>query len=225
MSMRRDAATAVVLFTGDVRREERRKHLPRRLLSTVHADIAREVRRAGPCDLFVCGSATEVTTVAGIFAAGSRPVAEQISTALASLFAGGYESVIVIAGDVAALQARHIARASRQLRGGERRAVIGPCRDGGFYLAGFNRCPDIDWDALPWFGATIAAALSVALANDGFAVEQIQTLDDIDSLGDARRIGVDLLHVTQVVMHERVAPVRRVAFAHAMHRRPPPPAA
>ena len=222
--MRRDAATAVILFTGDVRREERRKHLPRRLLATLHAAIAREVRRASACDLFVCGHAPEVPNVRGTFAAGARPVAEQVATALATLFADGYERVIVIAGDVAALHARHIAAASQQLRGDDARAVIGPCGDGGFYLAAFNRRPDLDWDALPWFGNSIADALSGALANDGFAVAQIETLDDIDSVGDAHRLAPNFGNAI-VVTRARLAPVRRLALTPSMQRRPPPLAA
>lgn len=223
MTMRRDAATAVVLFTGDVRREARRKHLPRYLLATLHTGIAREVRRAA-CDLFVCGSTPAATNVAGTFEAGRRPVPEQIATALAALFGGGYDRVIVIAGDVAALHARHVAHASRQLHVAGRRAVVGPCRDGGFYLAGFNRRPDLDWNALPWFGATIAAELSAALSDDGFAVEQVATLDDIDSLGDARRVASHLLGTPPPLFTRRAAPVRRLAITPATRRRPPPPA-
>jgi glycosyltransferase A (GT-A) superfamily protein (DUF2064 family) len=232
MTMRRDAATAVILFTGDVRREERRKRLPRRLLATIHAGVAREVRRAAGCDLFVCGSAHGVTNVSGTFVAGTRPLAEQISTALGTLFGAGYESVIVIAGDVAALHARHVAGAARQLRGDSRRAVVGPCRDGGFYLAGFNQQPTLDWNALPWFGATVAAELSKALSCDAFAVEELESLDDVDDLADAQRITADRrlriraailssLGTMPSVAEHSTAPGRPPVHAPA-HRRPPP---
>ena len=235
--MRRDAATAVILFTGDVRREERRKRLPRHLLATIHATVEREVRRAVGCDLFVCGSTRGVTNVSGTFVAGARPVGEQISTALATLFAHGYERVIVIAGDVAALQARHVAAASRQLRCDGRRAAVGPCRDGGFYLAGFNQQPELDWNVLPWFGATVATELSLALSGDAFEVEELESLDDVDDLADAERVAADRtlrLRATLLSLlntapphreNVRVSPVRHLALTPATRRRPPPLAA
>lgn len=232
--MRRET-TAVVLFTGDVRREERRKRLPRRLLTAIHADVEREVGRAIACDLFVCGDQGGVTGLAGIFPAGGMPVAAQIAGTLAALFGSGYEQVLVIAGDVASLRARHVAEASRHLRERPGQAVIGPCRDGGFYLAGFNQAPELDWSALPWFGPTIGDELTGALSTAGFAVEQLETLDDIDSPGDARRVAADRslrihalmrsLLCAPLAMAVRVTPVRSQALVPALRRRPPPLAA
>jgi glycosyltransferase A (GT-A) superfamily protein (DUF2064 family) len=235
--MRRDGTTAVILFTGDVRREERRKQLPRRLLASIHTSIANEVRRAASCDLYVCGSAPRLPHVRGTFPAGARPVAEQISTALATLFDAGYARVIVLAGDVAALHARHVAAATRHLRGSDRRAVLGPCRDGGFYLAAFNQRPDLEWDALPWFSGTVASELSRALTDDGFALDELERLDDVDDVADAHRIAADrALRLRALILsilrgqllpreQPRVAPVRRLTLTPAMRRRPPPLAA
>jgi glycosyltransferase A (GT-A) superfamily protein (DUF2064 family) len=216
--MRNGCRTAVLLFTGDTRREERRKRLPRRLLATMHARIARIAGTAG--DLFVCGDARDLPFVRGTFEA-TGTIAEQVSRAVDAVLACGYTRVMLLAGDVAGLEARHLAAAERVLAVDARRAVIGACRDGGFYLAAFNAEPRLNWHALPWFGATIAAELTSRLANDGFTVAQLDMLDDIDDLEDARRVVPSLL-VVQSFDIPAFTPLATPVYA-PLHRRPPPP--
>ena len=233
--MRSGSSTAVVLFTGDVRREERRKSLPRRCLAAMHASLARQVRLAGSCDLFVAGKGSDLPGVRAMVRGEGSDIASQVSTAVATMFANGYRSVIVLAGDVAGFTPRHLSAAIALLRRSSRGAVIGRCRDGGFYLAGFNANPGVDWRALPWFRPEISAALRVGLEQDSFAVAELGTLDDIDSIDDLRRAAHDrslneratalsLLHASPFVATARTAPLLQLSVAPAVRRRPPPAA-
>lgn len=217
-SMQDGGRTAVILFTGDSRREERRKRLPRRLLSTMHAGIARIA--GGACDLFVCGDAHRLPFVRGTFAAEGS-LGEQVTRVVDAVLVRGYANVMLLAGDVVGFRERHLAEALRLLSESARRAVIGRCRDGGFYLAAFNSKARIDWDALPWFGATVAVDLEMRLAADGFAVAQLDMLEDIDDIADARRILPSLPPAIPGCAVATFLPVLDPSYA-PLYRRPPP---
>lgn len=217
--MRNGCRTAVILFTGDARREERRKRLPRRLLATMHADLARIAGAAG--DLFVCGDAHGLGSVRGTFDADGS-LAQQVSRAVDAVLACGYTNVMLLAGDVAGLRSRHLAEADRLLRGNARSAVIGRCRDGGFYLAAFNAEPRLNWHAMPWFGETIAADLAARLGADGFEVAELDVLEDIDDIAVARRLVPWLIVTIPTFEATTFLPALAPTYA-PLHRRPPPP--
>ena len=69
-----------------------------------------------------------------------------------------------------------------------RRAAIGFSGDGGFYAAGFSQSPDLDWARLLHDRPNAGAALTEALRADGFVVEELPPVDDIDTRADAERL-------------------------------------
>jgi len=179
--------TAVVLFTGDVRREERRKNLPRRFLAALHASVAGGVASLDGCDLFVRGDDRGLPNVCERFDARG-PVSDQVSEIVALLFERGYARVVLLAGDVCRFAPKLLADSIATLKDTAPRAVIGRSGDGGFYLAGFNRRPDIAWHALPWFQPTIAERLEEELQVHGFELTRAPDVDDIDARDDAERL-------------------------------------
>ena len=114
-------------------------------------------------------------------------------------------------------------------------ATTGRATDGGFYLAAFNAAPDVDWASLPWFQSTIGDALVAALEADGFALDVLEPLADVDDAGDARRIlgtiaSIPLklkailraaLNATLSFVEIPAATPQRVLVT-ALYRRPPP---
>src|ERR1051325_4642919 len=57
----------------------------------------------------------------------------------ATLFAKGHERIVLIGADLPPVPLDYFAAAYDYLDGGDARAVLGPSRDGGYYLLGLNR--------------------------------------------------------------------------------------
>lgn len=177
----------VILFRGDPRRDERQKRLPPRFLSTLHAAILKTMREVAGVDVLIARE------VGDEFRLGSGrwqldTLAERIDAAIAYGFTRGYTRVLLLAGDIIGLRRSDILRALHALDGSLQRAAIGFSSDGGFYVAGFSQSPEVDWTRLLYDRPNAGAALTAALRGDGFHVEELPPVDDVDSRADAERL-------------------------------------
>ena len=170
--MRRDA---VILFSGNARREETRKGLPPRFLGRLHESIAETVRSVGGVDLIVVSEQIDPDRL------GAR-----VRDALAACFDAGYANVALLAGDVVGLTRDVLGDAFAALTSAP--AVVGESPDGGFYFAAFRGAPSVDWESLPWCTADMFASLTAALGE----CATLPPLRDVDSLGDAFRAAAAL---------------------------------
>ena len=171
--MHRDA---VILFSGNARREETRKGLPPRFLGRLHEAIAETVRSVGGVDLIVVSEQIAPDRL------GAR-----VRDELAACFDAGYANVALLAGDVVGLTRDLLGDAFAALAYAP--AVVGESPDGGFYLAAFRGAPSVDWESLPWCTADMFASLTAALGE----CATLPPLRDVDSLGDAFRAVAALL--------------------------------
>jgi len=95
--------------------------------------------------------------------------------------------VVIIGTDIPEIGTRHIAEAFRQL--GSHDAVLGPARDGGYWLVGLQRIPrvrgmfaDVRWSS--------AHTLKDTLHNlAGARVAMLEPLEDVDDGISYRRLG------------------------------------
>jgi uncharacterized protein len=97
------------------------------------------------------------------------------------------DRVVVVGTDIPAIRPAHLARAFRLL--GNHAAVFGPAEDGGFWLAGFKRCPRV---RRPFAGVRWSSpeALTDTLANLTVTrVALAATLSDVDTASDLARLG------------------------------------
>jgi glycosyltransferase A (GT-A) superfamily protein (DUF2064 family) len=87
---------------------------------------------------------------------------------------------LLIGADAPQLQASELARADAWLDAAAPRLVIGPARDGGFWLFGGNRAlPLADWTAVRYSRADTAHDFRCAMDRHG-AWMSVATLDDVD---------------------------------------------
>lgn len=177
----------VVLFRGDPRREERQKRLPRRFLSTLHASILKTIEGVAGVDVLIARD------VGDDFRLGDDSwqldsLAERIEAAIAYGFSHGYARVLLLAGDVVDVKREDLSHALEALDGSARTAAIGFSSDGGFYVAGFSQSPELDWARLLDDRANAGAALAEALRADGFVIEKLPPVDDVDTRADAERL-------------------------------------
>lgn len=105
--------------------------------------------------------------------------------AVASVFAAGFERVVAIGADVPGLTADLLEDAIARLeRGDARTVVLGPSRDGGYYLVGLNRFDERVFTGIPWHTSNVFACTRRALADCG--IELLRCLTDADDAGSLR---------------------------------------
>jgi glycosyltransferase A (GT-A) superfamily protein (DUF2064 family) len=173
---------AVILFTGDARREEAEKGLPRRFLARLHAELGSVVRSLNEVDLYLASEAGESFIVDGPAFTSRSPLqslGEKVDLAITRCFSAGYARVAVVAGDVAGLTGNVLTEAFASLN--RATSVVGRSPDGGFYLAAFSAPPRVPWSFLPWSTPTLYEALVGHLCDP----HELPSLQDIDSFGDA----------------------------------------
>ncbi len=224
---------AIVLFTGDPKREALRKGVPSRLLDTLHQNLIETIRPRQDITLVVASERHGRFSLVSDGVTKDDPLdslGTKIDSAFRFAFGMGCDSVLLLAGDVAGVDLRLIDEAFGALQSHPDRCVIGPSRDGGFYLLGLNRtgrpAPAIEWNQIPWFASSTAAELGARASQHGAQIAFVRSIDDIDSLADAVRIGAGLSsefallrsRMRSVISQQAIAPVRRLAFAPSLPR-------
>lgn len=98
-----------------------------------------------------------------------------------------HEMVLMIGTDAPQLGAEHIAQTVQYLSQ-HAGFVIGPARDGGFYLFGGNQpIPSTVWEETPYSVPTTAVTLHAHLAPLG-AIHTLETLGDVDVIEDVHAL-------------------------------------
>lgn len=159
--------------------EEGATRLYRRLLDITLA----AARDSGvPFEVRVTGA--DPARFAALFADPPRCVAQgpgDLGARLARVTA----PAIVIGSDAPGLDAHRIALAARMLEQGE--AVIGPARDGGYYLLGYRAPAPFAFAGIAWSTPSVFAETLARFRDRGIEPVIIQPLDDIDTPEDLAR--------------------------------------
>jgi glycosyltransferase A (GT-A) superfamily protein (DUF2064 family) len=179
---------AVILFRGDPRLEEKRKHLPRRFLSVLHDSLVRTIRRTPGADLIVAsgtGEHFELSCGDATRSINASTFADKVDGAVRFAFDSGYESVLLLAGDIAGLTLPVISDAFDRVEKKPGSVVVGPSGDGGFYLLALTRSAGIDWQKIPWFTTRALAGLVGQLVDRKLACFISPRIDDVDDHASA----------------------------------------
>ena len=91
-------------------------------------------------------------------------------------------AAIALGADSPLLTTFHLEEALQQLKDGD--AVIGPSRDGGFYLLGLRHCPVGLLAGVPWSSAETKTRTEERLYSYGMTVRETPTLPDVDTIAD-----------------------------------------
>lgn len=106
----------------------------------------------------------------------------RMTHAFASLFAQGYQQVLLIGTDVPTLPFDHFTQALTALESHD--LVLGPAVDGGYYLAGLTRTiPELFTD-IPWSTDQVLRLTQEKASAIGLTVSLIQPWRDVDTLAD-----------------------------------------
>lgn len=117
----------------------------------------------------------------------------RLSNVFERLFDSGYPRVVVIGSDSPDIPAAYIEDAFAQLCGAGQRIVIGPARDGGYYLVGMNEFTPAPFAGVPWSTASVLEATLALAKSHSIAVTLLRRWHDIDEPDDLA-ILVDNIH-------------------------------
>jgi glycosyltransferase A (GT-A) superfamily protein (DUF2064 family) len=109
---------------------------------------------------------------------------ERLERAMQAAFSDGYRHVVVIGGDAPNISRTHVEAAFAALDA-EADAVLGPARDGGYYLLALSSFTLAPFRNVTLPTANAFAQTRAALAKAGLRVAALAPLDDVD---DARAL-------------------------------------
>ena len=120
------------------------------------------------------------------FSQGGQDLGERMNGTLAELWRRGHRNVALIGSDVPAVPAEFFHQAFEQLSLKERRIVLGPSRDGGYYFVAMNQpIPEI-FSEMTWSHDRVLSDTTAKLARLGIDFFLLPTWFDIDTAGDLR---------------------------------------
>jgi uncharacterized protein len=105
----------------------------------------------------------------------------RMANALGAALQGEGRPAVLVGTDIPTMTTEHIRSAFRALE--DHDLVLGPSRDGGYWLIGMRRPRDLFRD-IPWGRPEVLARTLNRAARLGLSVHQLETLNDIDTEAD-----------------------------------------
>ncbi|OYX26153.1 MAG: glycosyltransferase [Flavobacteriales bacterium 32-35-8] len=106
----------------------------------------------------------------------------KMAHAFSEIFQMGYEKVIIIGSDLFDLKPEHIHEAYQDLNTNE--AVIGPAKDGGYYLLGLTNMNELLFKNKSWSTSEVLEETLSELRENNIKFTTLETLNDIDTYDD-----------------------------------------
>ena len=227
-----DRREAIVIFTRGPVRETHRKRLrsPERgrepeILDRILTRLVGEAGRLPGADLVLAAPrGAALPAVRGAIRLDQRgdTFGQRLGTAVHQVFALGYRRVVVIGDDAPEVAASDLRAAMAAVTGGGRRAALGPCPDGGYYLLALNRHAAAAFEGIPWGSRRAAQITADHLAASGFRVTCLRRLSDIDGPSVPRSLCRRLRGASDRALRDLASRIR--ALLRAVCTAPPRPA-
>ena len=109
-------------------------------------------------------------------------IGERMDSALQEMFARGAEKAIVVGADIPELRRGIIEQAFEELDNAD--IVIGPARDGGYYLIGMKSAHPEIFRNITWSTGTVLQETVQMLSRSGLRYRTVATLSDVDTPDD-----------------------------------------
>ncbi len=106
----------------------------------------------------------------------------RMEAAFRAAFGDGAERVVIVGSDLPEISAALLRRAFEELD--EHRAVLGPARDGGYYLLGMKTMIPGVFDDVPWSTGEVLARTLQRMRAAGVEPALLPTLADVDEADD-----------------------------------------
>ena len=113
---------------------------------------------------------------------GSGDLGERLTRAFAESFAGGANRVVIIGSDCPWLTGGDVEEAWNDLETHD--LVVGPARDGGYWLIGLREPKPELFSGISWSTATVLEQTLAQARAGGLRFHLLRELRDVDTLGD-----------------------------------------
>ena len=110
---------------------------------------------------------------------------ERMRNAFVAHLESGMEKVVLIGTDCPSLEGIHLVQAFEALEHSD--LVLGPARDGGYYLIGMKRRADFLFEGITWSSELVLSQTLTLAAEQGLHSSLLSILEDIDSPEDWER--------------------------------------
>ncbi|WP_439483149.1 TIGR04282 family arsenosugar biosynthesis glycosyltransferase [Cyclobacterium plantarum] len=107
---------------------------------------------------------------------------EKMALAFQKVFEMGFDQVLVIGTDCYELKSKHLHQAFSAL--GKNDVVLGPARDGGYYLLGMKKFRSHLFQGISWSTSTVLHATLKKAVDAGLSTSLLDTLNDVDRYED-----------------------------------------
>ncbi len=126
--------------------------------------------------------------VTGYRSQGAGDLGARLRRAFLRQFADGDGAVVIIGTDCPEIRGRDVVRAFDALESYD--VVLGPARDGGYYLVGLRAPHPALFREIPWSTPNVMRVTRVRAATIGLRCKLLRQLRDVDSATDARVLGL-----------------------------------
>lgn len=116
---------------------------------------------------------------------------QKMETAFEWAFAKGYEQICIIGSDCYDLTTNNLIEAFECLDNHD--AVIGPARDGGYYLLGLSKTCSSVFQNKQWSTETVCSDTEKDFQSEGMSYKKLKTLNDVDTIEDLGSWASDLI--------------------------------
>lgn len=114
-----------------------------------------------------------------------QDLGERMKNAFSINFESGMEKIVLIGTDCPSIEGRYILQAFDALDQSD--LVIGPARDGGYYLIGMKQRADYLFEGISWSTELVLSQTLTLAAEQGLQTHLLPVLEDIDTLEDWER--------------------------------------
>jgi glycosyltransferase A (GT-A) superfamily protein (DUF2064 family) len=170
--------TAILIFANSAEKDaERKSFLSSEAFSQLNKHTLKTVEKSG-ITYFHFSEKQQVGNSFG----------ERFSNAIETIFNKGFDNLITIGNDTPHLRSHHLVDTMHQLDTSD--LVLGPSKDGGFYLMGIKK---IHFDKntflkLPWQTSKLQNYITSVIKSKNLIIKFLEHLQDIDFKEDVQKI-------------------------------------
>jgi rSAM/selenodomain-associated transferase 1 len=115
---------------------------------------------------------------------------ERMKNVFSDLWQRGHRGIALVGSDLPALPTQIIFQAFERIAGDERRVVLGPSQDGGYYLVGMNQATPEIFENMVWSHEQVLAQTTARLGALGVSFSMLPTWYDLDRIEDLERFRI-----------------------------------
>jgi len=128
---------------------------------------------------------------------------QRMAHAFKTVFDAGYDRAVLIGTDIPQLNSDILTRAFENLESAP--AVIGPSKDGGYYLIGFQKQTFSSrvFEGIDWSTPHVLEQTQAVMDTNNISFSRVETLNDIDTIADLKDLADELEDGCRVGRHTR----------------------